>query len=368
MMFNRKIENKLDAQLLSFRKRLWYKEDISSIKRKLKQCAPNPLTDGQKKDIRNYWEKLVGKVVPVHWHQYFYSRNSEFSVKYVPTCVYHSDLIYRLNYRPLAAAYSDKNFYDVLFSDILRPRTIVRNINGFFYDDEKPISKKDALDIVKDKPNMVIKPSLMGRWGRGVLVFSSVNGFCDEKQSVSDLFDEYGENFMVQERVIQHEEMSKLNPSSLNTIRVMTYRNRENVYILYAVVRIGRKDKLVDNETAGGINADIDIEKGAIKNCAYGTPAEKQILITDVGTELKGFVIPSFDKVVALAKDLHLRLPYFSIVGWDFCVDSFGNPMMIEWNKAPELSQTAHGPAFGDLTEEIVKYAMLQKDSFGIRY
>ena len=311
----RKIENKLDYELLSFRKKLWYNDDISSIKKKLQQCEVVPLTKTQKNDITTYWLRLMGKKIPTYWHEYFYSRNEIYSVKYVPTCVYHSEIVYRLNYRPLAIAYADKNFYDSYFSDILRPRTLVRNINGYFYNDKKTISKEEALDICKDRKDMVIKPSLMGRWGRSVKIFSSIGGFVNEKESVSDVLNEYGKNYIIQEKVIQHE---------------------------------------VDN--------------GKIRNCAYGTPSEKQIFNTDIGTILKDFSIPSFDKVLALAKDLHLRLPYFNIIGWDFCVDFNGNPMMIEWNKAPDLSQTAHGPAFGDMTEDIVKFAMKQNDTFGIRY
>ena len=32
-------------------------------------------------------------------------------------------------------AYTDKNAYDVYFSDVRRPKTIIRNINGYYFDD-----------------------------------------------------------------------------------------------------------------------------------------------------------------------------------------------------------------------------------------
>ena len=102
---------------------------------------------------------------------------------------------------------------------------------------------------------------------------------------------------------------------------------------------------------------------GTIIDCAYGTPSEKRILTTDVGTTLKGFKIPAFPEVVELAKELHTRLPYFNLIGWDFGIDKTGHPILIEWNRCPDLSQTAHGPAFGDMTEEIIKYSLKQKDS-----
>lgn len=360
-------EAKMHRAMTSLRERLWQEVDIKSIKKKLAQCDVKPLSSAQKREIQAYWKNLTGKDVPVFWHEYFYSRNGVFSERYVPTSLYHSSIIYHLNTRPLTMAYTDKCSYDNYLSDVWRPKTIVRNINGFFYDDSKPITNEEALEICKNLKDVVIKPSMIGMWGTGVLIFSSENGRLSENETVQDLFNKFDKNFIIQKKVIQHPDMSRLNPTSLNTLRVLSFRHEDEVTILYAVVRIGRKDKMVDNETAGGINADVDLTNGYIKDCAYGTPAEKRILTTDIGTELKGFKIPSFDKVVSVVKELHKRLPYFHMVGWDFGVDDDGRPVMIEWNRCPDLSQTAHGPAFGDMTEEIVKFAMSLPDTFDSR-
>jgi hypothetical protein len=363
----RLFERKVHYAMTSLREKLWFEEDINNIKTKLSQCETSPLTESQKKGIKDYWKKLTGKSIPTYWHEYFYSRNGEFSVRYVPTCLYHSSIIFHLNARPLTMAYTDKNSYDNYLQDVWRPKTIIRNINGYFYDDKQPITRAEALEKCSNLKDVVIKPSMIGKWGTGVRIIDTANGMVSAKESVEDLFIKYDKNYIIQKKVIQHEHMSRLNPSSLNTLRVLSYRQGDEVFIMYAVVRIGRKDKIVDNETAGGMNADINLENGCIKDCAYGTAAEKQILKTDMGTELKGFRIPSFEQVIAIVKELHLRLPYFHLVGWDFGVDSEGKPVMIEWNRCPDLSQTAHGPAFGDMTEEVVKFALSQPDYFDAR-
>lgn len=134
----------------------------------------------------------------------------------------------------------------------------------------------------------------------------------------------------------------------------MSYLKDTEVIILYAVIRIGRKGQVVDNETAGGIKADIDLQTGKIKGPAFGSPTEKNMTQTDSGAVLDGYLIPSFQQVLDFVKDLHYRLPYFRIVGWDITVDKDGIPVMIEWNRQAELSQVAHGPAFGEYTEEIL--------------
>ena len=342
--------------------RTW-KNDIANIQGKLKQCEVRHLSIGQKKDILDFYEKLIGKKVPTYWHEYFYSRNEFFSVKYIPTCLYHSDVIYKLNNYKLRHAYVDKSIYDVYFPDVLRPKTFVKNINGYYYDDSKPICREEAIKRCQNLKGAVAKPTQEGMWGSGVKVFSSQGGTLDDGSTVETMMDGYGKNFIIQEKIQQHESMALLNPTSLNTLRVLSYRQGNEVYILYVVVRIGRKGKSVDNETAGGINADIDLATGRILDCAYGTPSEKKILTTDVGTILKEFQIPGFDKVISEVKELHFRLPYFDLVGWDFGVDEEGNPVMIEWNRCPDLSQTAHGPAFGEMTEEIFKRIKSLKDT-----
>ncbi len=361
------IETKTHAAMTNLRKKLWYESDINSIRLKLKQCEVVPLTASQENDIKAYWLRLTGKKVPVYWHTYFYSRNGRFSERYVPTCLYHSDIIFRLNIRQLAMAYTDKCAYDNYFADVFRPSTIIRNINGSYFDSCHPISREEALQRCSHLKSAVIKPSMFGKWGTGVRVFSTDNGYVSEKETIEDVFNRFGNNFIVQEKVVQHPEMSRLNPTSLNTLRILSLLYGNEVIILYAVVRIGRKNRVVDNETSGGINADIDLASGRIWDCAYGTPSEKRITHTDVGTLLKGFQIPSFDEAIRIVKDLHLRLPYFHLVGWDFGIDDQGRPVMIEWNRNPDLSQTAHGPAFGEMTEEIIKFALKQPDSFDSR-
>ena len=215
-------EKRVSNQITKLRERLWYEEDINSIRKKLLQCEVTPLSQEQKKEINAYWKKLIGKEIPTYWHEYFYSRNGEFSVRYVPTCVYHSNLVYRLNMRPLTMAYTDKCSYDNYLPDVRRPETIIRNINGYYFDDKHSITKKEAIERCKNLKDVVIKPSMIGMWGTGVRLISSENGKIGEKETVEDLFNQYKTNFIIQKKVIQHEAMSQLNPTSLNTLRILS--------------------------------------------------------------------------------------------------------------------------------------------------
>lgn len=315
-------------------------------------CPLKPLTEGQKADIK---EKHLGREVPTCWHQYLYSRNGLYSEKYIPASIYNSSIIWSLNNYQFCLAYADKGFYDTLFPDVNRPQTIVKNVNGLFYNDKNHISIGEAIDMCSNLKEVIIKPTVFGTWGEGVKLFHTDNGFVPEmNMSVADLFSNYKNSFIIQSKLEQHSDLAKLNPTSVNTIRVMSYMKNNEVFVLYAVIRIGRMGQVVDNETAGGIKADIDLLTGRIKGPAYGSATEPNMLQTDSGAVLDGYKVPSFPKVIDFVKGLHYRLPYFRIVGWDITVDKEGNPVMIEWNRQAELSQVAHGPAFGEYTEEIL--------------
>lgn len=334
------------------------------IKRSMKLCPMKPLTKGQVADVKNFFKKYIGREVPIYWHQYLYSRNGIWSEKYIPTSIYNSEIIYRLNKFQFCNAYVDKGVYDVWFHDINRPKTIIKNVNGFFYDGQRTITLGEAIDRCANLNEAIIKPSLGGTWGIGVKLIKTMGGvLVDSDQTVKQLFDSYQKNFIIQERFEQHPDLAKLNPTSLNTIRVMSYRRNDEVLILYAVIRIGRENQIIDNETAGGIKADIDLTTGCIKGNAVGNPKEATMSYTDVGTFINGYRLPCFNKLLDTVKEMHLRLPYFNLIGWDMTVDTNGVPALIEWNRAPELSQVAHGPAFGELTEDILTYAMSRENT-----
>ena len=339
--------------------RLNEKDFQNRIRRSMKSYPMKPLSAGQKADAKAFFKKHIGREVPTDWHQYFYSRNGFWSEKYIPTSIYNTEILWRLNRFHFRYAYADKGTYDTRFYDINRPCTIIKNVNGYFFDDQHPINEAEAIERCSNLKEAIIKPTLGGTWGVGVKLIHTTDGIVsDTNQPIKDLFTSYKQSFIVQERLEQHPDLVKLNPTSLNTIRVLSYHRGNEVIILYAVIRIGRKGQIIDNETAGGMKADIDLLTGRIKGSAMGGPTEARMPKTDAGILTDGYQIPCLDKVLEVIKEMHIRIPYFNLIGWDMSVDKNGKPTLIEWNSAPQLSQVGHGPAFGDLTEEILDEAM----------
>jgi hypothetical protein len=320
------------------------------------------LTKEQKQEIQDFYVPLVGYEVPTDWHRYFYARTGLYSVKYIPTSLYRLELTGRLNQLPWCVPFSDKNLNDILLPDMKQPHTHLKNRNGYFYVENKPLSLEDAAEECANIGDVIIKPTLSSH-GRGVKKLHVENGVVDEKGTkLKDLLSGYGKNFLIQDLVKQHPAMSALNPDSINTIRIVTYRKGMEVAVLYAAIRIGRKGQAIDNESAGGISTKINMD-GTLCKFAYGAPGQDKIELTDSGVRLEGYQVPSFEKAIAVVKEQHLNLPFQDLLGWDICIEETGDPVMLEWNTTPELSQSAVGPAFGDYTEMVIKDAMSRPNS-----
>lgn len=322
----------------------WYKD--LDIKKKL--------TAAQKKEILDYYKRLTGRKVSLASHEYFYSRTGIYSKEYVPLELYHNELLPKANKENLCVAYGNKNIGDIFIPKEVQPRAILKNVNGFYFLDGEPVSEEVAFGACRDIGDVVIKPSGKSK-GQGVqrVIVSDgkVNG---SDRSISDLLRSYGREYIVQEAVMQHKDMSSLNPTSVNTLRIVTYHSDDEVLLIYSVVRIGRKGRVIDNQCAGGISTVIR-EDGTLGKYAFGGYGENDVTMTDSGVTLENFQVPSYDRAVDMVKELHLRLPYFRLIGWDVAISEDGSPKLIEFNTQPGLSQSAFGPGFGKYTERIIR-------------
>lgn len=356
--------NKAIAVLSSYKDKQEVKSYIAGIRSSYKKLAhKTELTKEQEYEIQEYFTKMLGHPVPLDWHRYFTARTGVFSKRYVPTSEYKTNIIGRLNVYPLKRAYTDKNITDIILQNIRQPKIYLKNINGFFYYNGKPVTKAEAINLCQGLGEVIIKPSLTGR-GVGVRKINIINGKSqNDGKDLSAIIDEYKQDYLIEELVRQHHQMSALNPSSINTIRVLTYRSNMEVKIVYSVIRIGRKGQDIDNESAGGISTSISKE-GKLGKYAYGAPGADMIEYTDSGVKLENYQIPSYEKVVDLVKQAHYQLPYFKLMGWDIAITEDGEPIMIEFNMTPDLSQSAYGPAFGEYTEIILNDAMNHKNTW----
>lgn len=297
-----------------------------------------------------YWKKYGYKPAK-YWYQIFWDADKKIDPRYIPDDLFYGEMIPYFSNSQFRRFGEDKCYHDVWFSDIKRPKTICKNIAGVFYDPEmNPIELDDALKLVLDfKDEFLIKPSIDSGEGRLIQFFTPETA---NKESIYKAFKEMGANFIAQAAVKQHPVLSQMNPSSLNTIRVVSFFFENEVHILSCIFRIGAPNAKVDNVGAGGFACPVQMN-GQLNEKAVNRKAE---WVEENNTEIKfaDIKIPEFDKVIETVKLAHKRLAHFKLIGWDFSVDTNGDPVMIEYNTCPGSNQISCGPTFGDLTEKVL--------------
>ncbi|MBR3268361.1 MAG: hypothetical protein IKI58_06515 [Oscillospiraceae bacterium] len=144
-----------------------------------------------------------------------------------------------------------------------------------------------------------------------------------------------GKNVLLEDLIIQHPEMSAMNPSSVNTLRVMSLRCADGKpRIMAAVLRMGRAGQSVDNFSGNGIAAAIDAKTGVI--CTRGIDAEFKhyVVHPDTGKQIVGFQIPHWDQLKEMVQKAALVVPEVRFVGWDFAIRE-NDVMLVEGNEYP---------------------------------
>ena len=138
---------------------------------------------------------------------------------------------------------------------------------------------------------------------------------------------------IVEDKVIQHEAIAALCPTSVNTIRVATLLGDKKEGIVYAYIRIGN-GKVMDNVDCGGMAAPVDIETGVITGVGANKAGETYEIHPMTGTKIPGTQIPYWEDVKTMCLNAMHVVPQVRFVAWDVAITEDG-PVFIEGNSFP---------------------------------
>lgn len=94
------------------------------------------------------------------------------------------------------------------------------------------ISFEELLKDAENLSDVIVKPSINSSAGIGVKNISSISGIIFEtNEPLANLLKSYHGNFIIEKRIINNENLKRLNPSSCNTLRVHTWRNRKKAQL-----------------------------------------------------------------------------------------------------------------------------------------
>lgn len=308
-------------------------------------CKLKKLSKSQISDIQKYWYDRTGKKVLTKWHQLLYSLTGEFKVEYEPfeVCI---EVQQYLSPALQQYIFDDKGLYRSLLNGYNIPTRVAECNNGIYYlpNQEGPceIEKESFLKKLENVDNCIIKPSKGTDGGRGVCSFSVTDGIVDNSQVKLDEYIRkyeamYGLNYCIESKIDECENLSCLNPSSCNSLRIHTFRNRQTqkIEFLSSYVRIGKKGNVVDNAYSGGFCAPV--YPGGLLKKAITVYPYKTYKYTESGIYLENYCIDNFQNMVDTVLKAHSSLPMFDLIGWDVAMDKNGNVIIIEFNPNPDV-------------------------------
>ena len=133
--------------------------------------------EGEKNEIKKVWG---GVHFDKNWLRFFNAVKREektsFDARYIPMDIAYGFVYPYFNFQQGSSFMDDKNFYDMYFHDVRRPRTVCRVMNGVIMDSTyRQISHDDAVGLCNDAGKVIIKPSALTSGGSGIIFYESTS-------------------------------------------------------------------------------------------------------------------------------------------------------------------------------------------------
>ena len=230
-----------------------------------------------------------------------------------------NSIVARMNDKKFWHFFDNKTEFNQLFKDQVK-----REWLNF-----STATEEQFAEFLKGRGDIICKP-IDGSSGQGIFKCTP-----DEYGDVHALYEKLKAAGIgiVEDKVIQHEVISALCPTSVNTIRVATLLGDKKDGIVYAYIRIGN-GKVMDNVDCGGMAAPIDLETGIISGVGANKSGEVYEIHPMTGKRIPGTQIPYWNEVKAMClKAMHV-VPQVRFVAWDVAITPTG-PVFIEGNSFP---------------------------------
>ena len=183
-----------------------------------------------------------------------------------------------------------------------------------------------------DKSPVIYAKKLGGSGGDGVARIIT------EERNAAELFDELKQKKCIAEAaIVQHPELSEFNKDTVNTIRTVTLSDsNNNIRIIGAAIRFGRKGSSMDNFHQGGICALVDPDSGIIISDAADRNGNRYEVHPDSGKRFRDFRIPEWSRIINKSTAAAATCKESNrLIGWDLAVTGDNSVDIIEGNSRP---------------------------------
>lgn len=132
-------------------------------------------------------------------------------------------------------------------------------------------------------------------------------------------------SYLIQEVLEQHPQVARFHPTSLNTMRTWMHQSEPGRWEMFcANLRMGVGEMTIDNTSAGGIGAAIDVETGRLRPAILrGLDPERGVTLREyaehptTGVRIEGEIIPMWQEVLSLCRLTCSLFPFYGFMGVD---------------------------------------------------
>lgn len=191
-------------------------------------------------------------------------------------------------------------------------------------------SLDDFIKFTKKHNEFVVKP-IDESCGKGVEKLK-----IDKNTNLEDLYNKLkaSHQTLAEECINQNSEMSSLNPTSVNTVRIVTLKKDDgSIVILFIGLRIGNSNKSVDNFNNGGLFTVVS-DDGIVRKPAVDKIGNVYTKHPATQKEIIGFKIPNFDKAISIAKECAKEMDGLRYIGFDVAITQ-EDALIVEANPFP---------------------------------
>ncbi len=333
--------------------RRYYTWRLADMHRRAVATLPRHPGPGLDEPTRRQALEFVGSLVrgyrDLRWHEAYTGATGRPSPFYLPDDIFYALAMPVLNPKDRTAILSDKNHFDLIEGWPPLPPTVGRLMKGRLLDPHfRPATTAELIRQLPPGSQLVVKPTRVTGSGKSV-EFVEAAGLGRALDGRTDA--------IIQLPVAQHRDLAVLNASSLNTLRLTTYRKLDGeVLHLGSFLRMGRAGSRVDNAGAGGLYCGVDSERGTLMADGYNKGGSKVFQAhPDNGLLFAGRRVPGFAALRDAYVAAHSRLPWLDLASWDVAIDTTGQPVTVEINVGATISvpQIACGPIFAPVADDL---------------
>lgn len=321
----------------------WYKE---TYREALNKALDTFLTI-EERDDKKLIQKLTFDIVKC-WLQY-----EALPYEYFLYDLRHSDDEKRATFMTdvlkdkLSYCYSDEELFYKEVKDKFAFYQIMRPFFGREVFQVKADTKEEAFISFAVETKSLFCKLLTGSRGRGAFA-TEVLSEEDAKRLFMQLTENQEDEWVVEERIKQCQEMAQWNESSVNTVRIPSFITKSGFKVLCPAFRTGRYGSVIDNAAQGGIVIGIDSNSGLLMTDGADEMGHVYKNHPDSGLKFKGWQIPRWEELLKTAELAHRSIPHQKYIGWDFALTDDGWKL-IEGNWGQMIGQYATKVGVKDL-------------------